>query len=250
MEDRVTTPGGGDPTAMDGGCAVDAELLAPGLLHELKQPLMGVRAGLTLVGAAMGPQLAENEEWALALAQLHRIEELVAAWSELLDPSGPRAGDLEVEPVVRRALDLLRFRTRALGPGFALAIDAPRVLARANPRALLHALTNLVVNAMDAVSDGGGGRIEVRLRHGELGPEVRVADDGTGVAPELRERIFDLRFTTKARGRGTGLGLPIARRVMEACGGSVRLVADGDAARRPWARAEFAIGLARAEGAR
>jgi signal transduction histidine kinase len=70
---------------------------------------------------------------------------------------------------------------------------------------------------------------------------VRVSDGGVGIAPELRVRIFEPGFTTKARTRGTGLGLHVARRLMRRHGGEVLLVAPDDPERAPWAATEFSI---------
>jgi CheY-like chemotaxis protein len=98
------------------------------------------------------------------------------------------------------------------------------------------ALLNLCVNAQDAMPDGGkltiAGRL-VRLNaaqaeknHGSVGQEFArcsVTDTGTGIPPEIRDRIFDPFFTTKEKGKGTGLGLPIVRRVVEEAGGFIEL---------------------------
>ena len=73
------------------------------------------------------------------------------------------------------------------------------------------------------------------------GLEVRVSDGGTGIAPELEGRIFESGFTTKMRGKGSGLGLPIARRLMRGCGGDVVLVPVGAVGRSSWAGAELAV---------
>jgi len=74
--------------------------------------------------------------------------------------------------------------------------------------------------------------------------QVRISDEGCGIAPEHAARVFDARFTTKAPGRGTGLGLHIARQAMQRTGGDVRLVEPDEARRLPWAVTEFAIEMA------
>jgi signal transduction histidine kinase len=91
-----------------------------------------------------------------------------------------------------------------------------------------------------------GGRVQVRVLTSGRGPEVRVSDDGAGIAAEVAPRLFAARFTTKPDGRGTGLGLHVARTVMERTGGNVQLVGQADPHRLPWARTEFAVQIARA----
>jgi signal transduction histidine kinase len=104
----------------------------------------------------------------------------------------------------------------------------------------LHATINLIVNAVDAVEDAGGARrVAVRVLGSPV--EVRISDEGCGVAPEHVDRLFEPRFTTKRSGRGTGLGLHIARQAMQRSGGTVRLVASAEPRRLPWAVTEFAI---------
>jgi signal transduction histidine kinase len=76
--------------------------------------------------------------------------------------------------------------------------------------------TNLLDNAIDALCDGGGsGTIRIRTRLEGDQAVVEVADDGPGMPDDVRERIFDPFFTTKGAGRGTGLGLDTARRIVE-----------------------------------
>jgi len=107
---------------------------------------------------------------------------------------------------------------------------------------VVHAAVNLMANALDALEQGGGkGRLAVRvLACPDGGAEVRVTDEGPGITAEHRERLFKAKFTTKGPGKGTGLGLQIARTLMTRAGGDVRLVAEGDPLRLPWAT-EFGI---------
>jgi signal transduction histidine kinase len=226
---------------------LEADLLAPGLIHEMRHPLSGIKAGLQLIAGALGERVTGLDEWDLVASQVRRLEDTLQTFQELAEPRPGSAIPFAVEPVVRDALSLLRFRSRRLGDRFALVVEGPVPLAHGSPRALLHALTNLAVNALDAVEAAGRpGRVEVRLLRDPAAarPQVRVADEGTGLSPEVARRLFEPRFTTKAPGKGSGLGLSIARRLLAASGGVVRLVAPGEPGRRPWASAEFAIDLA------
>jgi signal transduction histidine kinase len=82
-------------------------------------------------------------------------------------------------------------------------------------------LVNLVLNAVDACEEGGRVSIRAQVDAAEL--EISVEDSGPGVPLEDAERVFEPFFTTKGAERGTGLGLPVARRIVEAHGGELLL---------------------------
>ena len=216
-------------------------LLAPGLLHELRQPLMGLRAGLELALRESGGQVGTLEGFRLVETQAERLAEIVRGFEELFYAPEVRRQQFALGEVVERSVFLMRFRLRPLGDRFVLHPLAAGVQSRGSRTAVLHALTNLLVNAADAVGEAPEARVAVRL----LSPlglprQVRVSDEGCGIAPELRARLFAERFTTKGA-RGTGLGLQIARRAMQRTGGEVRLVEDHDPERLPWASTEFCV---------
>jgi signal transduction histidine kinase len=234
---------GRKPDDLAGPELLDADLLAPALLHELKQPLMGADAAATLLERAAGAQLALHPEWEMLRRQLGRLVEVLSGYDDLF-----RAGDAEpvpfaAGPVVSRAVDLLAHRTQPLGARFHFSRQAGPLDGFGAPSALVHATTNLIANALDAVEAvPDGGRIEVRvLRAPGAGVEVRVSDQGVGIPAEHRAQLFDARFTTKPPGKGTGLGLHLSRRLMTRFGGELVLVEADDPSRLPWAVTEFCI---------
>jgi signal transduction histidine kinase len=105
----------------------------------------------------------------------------------------------------------------AAGLKVALESDAAELRARFDPRLLGRAVRNLLENAVRA--SAGGGEVLVRLGAEDGTVTISVLDSGPGVPPELLGRIFDPYFST--HDTGTGLGLPIARRVAEEHGGSI-----------------------------
>jgi ferric-dicitrate binding protein FerR (iron transport regulator) len=223
----------------------ESDLVAPGLVHELRQSLTGLDAGLKLVERALGTAATELDGWRIATAQLARLRETLDTYQQLMSPDAADHDAFAVEPVVRRAVEAVRFRLDGARDRVAMVIERDVPQAWGSPRALLHALTNLLSNALDAVGDtGAAGRIEIRALRAGASAQVRVADEGTGISPEHRRQLFRTRFTTKPRGSGSGLGLAIARRMLRRSGGELRLVEPRDPARRPWARTEFVVDLA------
>ena len=230
----------------------DEDPLVAGLIHEMRHPLLGIKAGLQLLALQAGSAITSREEWQMVSSQVSRMEELFRTYQHLFRRDRT-VEDFEVEGVVRRAVDLLRYRLGQLGTRFKYHPGPAGMVARGAPQAVFHAVTNLVVNAVDAVEEAGGARrIEVRVISplpGARFVEVRVSDEGAGISPENRERIFVQRFTTKLPGKGTGLGLHLARSALAASGGELGLVAEDDPARASWARTEFVVRVATPEGA-
>jgi signal transduction histidine kinase len=142
-----------------------------------------------------------RKESALASTRPAELREAVEATREILEMMLPRT--------IQLAFDLQE-------PEGSVPIDA---------RALEQMLVNLVGNAKDAMPEGG--TISVRLRgeaaEGGRRAILEVADTGPGVPPEIQDLIFEVFFTTKPEGKGTGLGLPSVRSLVEAQGGTVTL---------------------------
>ena len=113
----------------------------------------------------------------------------------------------------------------------------PRV--KADPRRLGQVLLNLLLNAADALEEAGVARPRVALRVKARGPRVELVleDNGPGFAAENLQRLFTPFFTTKAQGKGTGLGLALSRQYVEGFGGSLR------AENRPEGGARFTVEL-------
>jgi signal transduction histidine kinase len=219
----------------------EASLLAPSLIHEMRQPLTGIRAGLELVSRRLGTQVTGLDDWALVTAQVDRLEELFRAYQDFLHPERNPPAPFPVKPVVERAIALQQFRLRKLGPRFAFQAAEQLPNGFGIPNAVLHAVLNVLVNALDAL-EGTTGRLAVRVFAANgSGVQVRVSDEGPGIPRDLHEKIFEARFTTKTT--GTGLGLAIARRMMGAFGGRVELAQDKDPLRLTWAKTEFVLSL-------
>jgi signal transduction histidine kinase len=218
----------------------EVELLGPGLIHEMRHPLVGIKAGLELISRRLGSEVTGLDDWQMVAAQVVRLEELFRSYQQLFAPEPAAGSRFSVETIVQRAVDLVAWRVRRLGPRFEWLREGGTHYAFGSTTALLHAAINLILNAVDAVEDAGGARrVAVRVLGDPVA--VRISDEGCGIAPEHVGRLFEARFTTKPAGRGTGLGLHIARQAMQRCGGTVRLVDAAEPRRLPWAVTEFAI---------
>lgn len=215
--------------------------LASGVAHEVGNPMGALLAFLDLVKREPGLSASGRALVEKAAGQGERVRVILR---ELLDFSRPARGEpapLDLVRLVEETLDLVRAQRRYASVELAVEADADAPLALADRGAVAQVLLNLVINAADAVRAQGGGRVGVRVgpaaartRAGEPpeaararrrfdAVEVRVEDDGPGIAPDDRERIFDPFFTTKDPGEGTGLGLSNALRIAEQLGGRLDL---------------------------
>jgi signal transduction histidine kinase len=110
-------------------------------------------------------------------------------------------------------------RSKSVSVDLNLPVDLP--LVRIHGGELNQVWSNLLENALDAVSDGGHVAVSAKPTGEEL--VVHVADNGSGIPPDIQARIFDPFFTTKPIGQGTGLGLDITRRIVRLHGGRIEL---------------------------
>jgi signal transduction histidine kinase len=151
---------------------------------------------------------------------LDRTSRLVG---ELRDFSAPRAGSTGIADVRSGLASTLQLVAHAAQrAGVRLEADLPEGSWRAqgDGRGLNQVFLNLLKNGIEAL-EGTGGTVRVRLRREGDHVAVDVEDDGPGIDPALRERLFEPFVTSKPAGRGTGLGLPISRRIVQGCGGSL-----------------------------
>lgn len=201
----------------------DALLLSGGIAHELSNALQA----LVLVRSTAHDPGLDDADLRQALDTVtERLTEAVTALRELSRP--PMS---ETRPVIVR--DLLQTvdqwqRYQKLLPRvpvrFDVAPDLPAV--RADERRVRHALLALITNAKEAVADTRG-TIVVTATATQGGVVIAVEDDGAGMAVELGERAFEPFVTTKADRPHRGLGLTVARLVVERSGGSLRVEGRG-----------------------
>ena len=135
---------------------------------------------------------------------------------------------VSLEQVVASVFGILQFQLSRRGVRLEWVGDPPKVLVSSDPQQLQQVFVNLVVNARDAVEGCEEANRTLRLVHGAVDNgrayRVVVVDDGSGVSDAVRDRVFELFFTTKDAEHGTGLGLSISKEIVEGFGGTLRLL--------------------------
>jgi len=187
------------------------------LAHEIKNPLAIIR------GSAKRLARLEPEARAMADSVVEEVDRLSATVNRYLQfarggAPGPGAGG-DALATLAATLDLLTEEFRARGVTLVRAGEAGAAPVALDDASLKQVWLNLVQNAVEALAEGG--RIEVSWTRLERRLRVVVADDGPGVPDEVRARLGEPFFTTRAQ--GTGLGLYLSRQLVQGAGGSLEL---------------------------
>jgi signal transduction histidine kinase len=215
------------------------EQLAAGVAHEIRNPITAAKSLVQQMGE--DPTARENVEYAgVALAELERVERSISHLLRFAREEDLAFAELRIGEVVDAALATLAERSTALGVAVEREVAVTRPL-RGDPEKLRRVLINLIGNALDAFAEAKTPAPRLWVQAGEnlAGSEVwlRVRDNGPGMDAERLARIWSPFYTSKAT--GTGLGLALSKKVVEAHGGSL----EADSA--PGEGSEFLITLPR-----
>jgi len=194
--------------------------MAAVVAHEVRNPLAGIRGGVQVI-AGLVPE--HEEVNGLVRDIVARIDSLNAVVADLLLYARPRELKREPVDVVMLLTDVAAsMRQDPAAAGLTVEVHADAPVALVGDLDLLRmVINNLMMNAAQAMP--GHGRITLTAaRSTDSTVMISVADTGPGIGDEVRARVFDPFFTTKIR--GTGLGLPTARRFIEAHGGTIDLL--------------------------
>jgi signal transduction histidine kinase len=201
--------------------------LAGGLAHEIKNPLSTIRLNIELLAEDLEEVDAPQARRAfrkidVVKRECRRLEELLNGF---LHFAGAHRLDLQpgdANRAIREVIEL--FRPQAMESKIEvieyLASDLPSVLL--DPRSFHRALFNLVLNAQQAMPDGG--ELVIRTRHGGNEIAIDLIDTGYGMDAETLEHLFEAFFSTKKG--GSGLGLATVRKIIEAHNGRIAVLSE------------------------
>lgn len=212
--------------------------MAAQLAHQLRTPLA---AALLYAGNLENPELPTLTRLSIAQKTVGRLKHLERLIQDmLLFARGEVLGRerFAVEDLLGELAHTFEPLARTRGVSFELHVPPAGLFITGNRKALAGALTNLIENALQAVTEGGGVVLGVSATEDCL--TFSVKDDGRGMPPDVVARLFEPFFTTRAE--GTGLGLAIARGVARAHGGGIDVVSE------PGAGTEFILTVGRQVG--
>lgn len=220
--------------------------------HQLRTPLVAIHQYLDVMrrlGDAPGAAEKRADWIDRCLARTSELQELIDDWLTLSRLEGGRTmareiRPVEVGPVVETVVRSYEEMARQEGVELSVDLPEPGPVARADRNCLSVLVDNLVTNAIKYNRPGGSVEVSARL----VGEEVVVAvrDTGVGIEPAVRERLFDefyrVREDAPGAPKGTGLGLPICRRIVGELGGAIEVESE------PGAGSTFRVRLPAAEG--
>jgi signal transduction histidine kinase len=203
--------------------------LSANLLHDLRKPVLNIRAELEDLESSLPGQEQSNPDLSLLAEARKRMAREVELFFAILRETGferllRNPGEreyLDLVEILQRSLALVRYERRAVVVTCDFEPQIPAILTE--PVRLIQVFSNLILNAYQALC--GTGELRIRLYRSEPNQvTVEVDDNGPGIPAELSERIFDPFLTTRQDSGGTGLGLYIVRETIRELGGEVTLV--------------------------
>lgn len=195
--------------------------LAAGVSHEIDNPVGIILGYAELLLEDLAPEDPRREDLQAIIAECQRCRRITGSLLGLARSTPVQHEPLDLADLVRETLTSLQPQKlfRDIECRLTVAGGLPSLVGDADR--LRQVLVNLLVNGAQAL--GGKGKIEVTLERQGAVLVLRICDDGPGIGVELRERIFEPFFSTKPSGEGTGLGLPVCRKLVEEHGGSLTL---------------------------
>ena len=176
-----------------------------GVAHEIKNPLNAIVLRLDLLRERLGePEEELLQEIDLLSKEVRRLDRVVKTFLTFSRPVEVRLQDLDLAALAREVTELMTPQGKLSGVGMTFESHAP-ALIRGDSDLLKQAVLNLVTNALEATPSGGG--VHVSVSNGDGRARLEIADTGPGIPSELRDKVFQLYFTTKKQGSGIGLAL-------------------------------------------
>ncbi|MGH7255877.1 MAG: PAS domain S-box protein, partial [Nitrospirales bacterium] len=200
--------------------------LAAGVAHEINNPLGGILSCLyNLRKGMVSPE--RQQEYLVSMEDgLRRVQKIVRQLLDFSQQYEPELAFADLNAIVDRVLVLTThlFTANKVRLDKALQPDLPALLV--DPHMIEQVLMNLILNAVQAMRDGGVLTIRTTIREDEC--RILVEDTGYGIPQQLLSRIFDPFFTTKGTGEGTGLGLSVSLGIVERHGGRILVDSEVD----------------------
>jgi two-component system CheB/CheR fusion protein len=191
--------------------------MAAVVAHEVKNPIAGIRGALQVISSRMPPEQRDRAVMGDIITRLDGLNAVVQDLLVFARPRELRTELVDVSALLANTIDLIR-----RDPVFAaidVQIEGTSGLVQADPAQLQLVLQNVLINAAQAMN--GQGRVSIAVGASGGRCRIAIADAGPGMPPEVREKVFEPFFTTKSR--GTGLGLPLAKRIVDAHFGEIQI---------------------------
>ncbi len=194
-------------------------VLAAGIAHEIRNPLTGIKMIVQLQMSDLPPGDPRREPVEIIQREIDRLERIIVNLLDFARPSKPKAVPVNLAEVLDACLLLLHNQTKKAGIRLEREFPADLPTLVGDPDQLKQVFLNILTNAIQASQAGGLLRVRLEPRAGWVAAAIQ--DTGVGIPPERLRAIFDPFMTTKEE--GTGLGLPLAQRIVDEHGGRIEV---------------------------
>jgi two-component system sensor kinase FixL len=191
--------------------------MAAVVAHEVKNPLTGIRGAVQIIGGRLPAGSRDAEVVKEIVARIDALNDLMKDLLLFARPPQPRLAPVDPLPLLEIVASLVRQDPGARAIKITVTGASDTIMADSDLLKLV--VQNLLLNAVHAIGSEGAVRVTVGPSGGMC--RIDVTDNGPGIPPDVREKLFTPFFTTKAR--GTGLGLSTAKRFVEAQGGTITI---------------------------
>jgi len=197
--------------------------MAAGIAHEINNPLAGMQNCVRTLLKGVKDEEQRVQYLTMLREGLGRIGRTVGQLLDFAHEAKPQLTGTHLRPILRRCLTLLEHELAARKITSSMVPDGALPEVQVDPHQIEQVFLNILMNAVDAMPEGGRLTVSAAQRDREAGRfvEVQITDTGVGIAPEHLPRIFDPFFTTKDVGEGTGLGLSVSYGIVRTHGGYI-----------------------------
>jgi signal transduction histidine kinase len=197
--------------------------VSSGVAHEVKNPLNAIlmHVELARIKLAKGDHNV-NQQMDIIASEILRLDRVVKTFLDFTRPVEMKTADVPVDAFVFEMVELARPQAQAVGVTISADLHAAGATMMVDPDLLKQAALNIVVNAIEAMPRGGELRFESSIEGEDV--ELRISDSGSGIAPEKRDKIFQLYYTTK--NSGSGIGLAMTFRIVQLLNGKIEFVSE------------------------
>jgi signal transduction histidine kinase len=194
-----------------------------GVAHEVKNPLNAILMHVELARMKLAKgDTNVNQQMDIIASEILRLDRVVKTFLDFTRPVEIKTVEVPADAFVFEMVELARPQAQAMGVTISADLHAVGATIMVDPDLLKQAALNIVVNAIEAMPKGGELRFESSIEGEDV--EIRISDSGSGIAPEKRDQIFQLYYTTKTK--GSGIGLAMTFRIVQLLNGKIEFVSE------------------------
>ena len=194
--------------------------LSAAVVHEVRNPLGSIKGAVEIIEDGLPSDSPRREFAEIAKREVDRLDRLVTEFLRFARPPKPSTAPADINEIVRSTAHLITQRAARQNVSVELDLAVELPLVTVDDEQVKQVLLNLVINALQAMPEGG--RLTLRTAPAGDAVIIETEDEGGGIDPAIAARIFDPFFTTKEK--GIGLGLSVAYKIASQHGGSLKLI--------------------------